>query len=81
MNYRDDEKSFFLVGLLISLVCQFFVQLLFVPSSQLGQKRFGRLGLVVLLALVTRLGVEAKEQDANVFVQLVPISVEKKNTQ
>ncbi len=52
---------------------QLFIELLLVPSGQLRQERSGRIVLVILLRLVAGFGVEALEQDADVFVQLVPV--------
>ena len=43
------------------------------PSGQLSQEGLGRLAFVVLLALVSSLGVEAKEKDTDVLIQLVPV--------
>ncbi len=57
---------------------QLFIELLLVPSGQLRQERSGRIVLVVLFRLVAGFGVEALEQDADVFVQLVPVPTETK---
>ena len=57
--------------------CQLLVEFLLMPGSELSEKRGGRVMLVALLRLVTGFGVETLQQNANILIQLIPISERK----
>ena len=55
---------------------QLLVQLLLVPGGEGGQETGGGFTLSCCLQFVACFGVEALQQDSNVFVQLVPVPVD-----
>ena len=54
---------------------QLLVELLLVPGCELDDEGGGDLALAPLLVLVPALGVEALQQNTNILVQLVPVSL------
>lgn len=57
-------------------VREILVELLFVPCGELRKEGRGDLALVLALLLVGSFGVEALEEDANVLVELVPVTID-----